>query len=152
LETFADILAGPDIVAHCVGQHAIEKYRHWLSDGYSRLWLAEAAPGFAPVGYLLLTKPDLPLADLRPSDWEIKRIYLLHRFQGAGIGARLMDEALLRARELSATRLLLGVYAKNEAALSFYQRLGFTEVGTRRFKVGANLYDDLVLALPLEKK
>jgi hypothetical protein len=36
----------------------------------------------------------LPLPDLREDDLEVKRIYLLHRAQGTGIGVRLMKEAV----------------------------------------------------------
>ena len=47
-------------------------------------------------------------------------------------------------------RLLLGVYSENEKAMSFYGRQGFTRAGVRKFQVGSNLYDDIVLARPIE--
>lgn len=146
LEAFAGVLNGHDIVAHCLKQHAVEKYRGWLQDGHTTIWLAEA-PGGAPVGYLVLTAPDLPLADLDPRDLEVKRIYLLHRFQGGGTGARLMATARAQAQETGVPRLLLGVYGQNAAAIAFYERLGYVKVGTREFKVGANTYHDFVFAL-----
>lgn len=148
LEAFAGTLAGPDIVAHCAKQHSVEKYAGYLADAVSAVWIAEAARG-APVGYLVLTRPDLPLADISDLDTEIKRIYLLHRFQGGGLGARLMEVAHAHARNLGQRRALLGVYGKNEAAIGFYQRLGYGKVGERRFRVGANTYDDWVMALAL---
>ena len=83
------------------------------------------------------------------SDLEIKRIYLLSRFQGSGVGARLMAVALDAARAAGATRILLGVYGDNAAAIAFYARQGFTRAGVRKFLVGANTYDDLVLARAL---
>ena len=90
LEAFAGEISGRDILAHCEHQHAREKYAAWLSDARSAAWIAEVEPGGAPVGYLVVTTPDLPLDDIAPSDLEVKRVYLLHRFQGRGIGARLM--------------------------------------------------------------
>src|SRR5208283_4651286 len=113
------------------------------------IWIAEAEQGGAPVGYLVLSAPDLPLPDLDPRDREIKRIYVLHRFQGTGLGRRLMESARRHAFEQRAQRLLLGVYARNLAALAFYARLGYTTVGHRIFHVGAHDYEDLILALPL---
>ena len=80
---------------------------------------------------------------------EIKRIYLLHRFQGQGLGAQLMEEALADAKAAGFTRALLGVFGRNAAAIAFYRRQGFGQVGVRRFQVGANTYDDLVLARDL---
>lgn len=146
LEAFAGTIDGRDVVAHCVKQHATEKYREWLHDAATAVWMAEVEPGAAPVGYLVLTKPDLPLADIGPRDREVKRVYVLHRFQGAGVGARLMQEAWQQAQAAGAERLLLGVYSGNAGAISFYKRLGYAVVGTREFHVGANTYHDLILA------
>lgn len=147
LEAFAGGIDGRDIIAHCLKQHAVEKYRDWLSDGHTAIWLAEAAPGGAPVGYLVLTTPDLPLPDLGPRDLEVKRVYLLNRFQGGGIGARLMEAAREAARARGVPRLLLGVYSQNAKAIGFYERLGYRQVGTRPFRVGASTYHDFILAL-----
>ena len=149
LEAFAGVVAGQDVVTHCVNQHAPAKYAAWLRDPASRVWLAEVDPGRAPVGYLVLTKPDLPLADIGAADIEVKRVYILHRFQGQRIGARLMDEARTHAAAAGAHRLLLGVYSGNEAAIAFYEKLGYRKVGRRSFKVGANIYQDHILALEL---
>lgn len=149
LETFAGVLDGADLLAHCSRRHTHGVYRDWLADERVLIWLATIAPGAAPVGYLVLTPPALPVADHGPGDLEIKRIYLLHRFQGAGVGRRLLDAAMMHARERGARRLLLGVYAHNRDALAFYARCGFHDVGERRFRVGDNDYDDRVLALDL---
>ncbi|MCI4568579.1 GNAT family N-acetyltransferase [Lysobacter sp. CFH 32150] len=148
LETFAGILAGGDILAHCLVQHAPDIYRQWLVDEHYRLWIANVRQ--APVGYLALTPPALPIADPRDDDLEVKRIYLLHRFHGAGIGRRLMDAAIAHARQRGCRRLLLGVYAGNRDAIAFYERMGYRHVGERRFRVGGNEYDDVVLALDLQ--
>ncbi|ALJ14347.1 GNAT family N-acetyltransferase [Sphingopyxis macrogoltabida] len=144
LETFAGILDGDAIVGHCAAQHCEVAYRAALANG-ARAWLAEAQPGGAPVGFVLVGKPDLAAA--RDGDIELKRIYSLSRFHGTGLGAALMTQALEAAR--GHRRLLLGVYAQNDRALAFYRKQGFADLGTRRFNVGGKLYDDLVLARPL---
>jgi GNAT superfamily N-acetyltransferase len=149
LETFAGILDGADIIAHCARQHSPELYRDWLSDSAMRLWVAEVQPGAAPVAYLALAPSGLPVDAPRADDLEIKRIYLLHRFQGQRIGHALMQQALQYARGSGASRVLLGVYAQNHGALAFYRRCGFVPVGTRTFRVGARDYDDLILGLEL---
>jgi diamine N-acetyltransferase len=151
LDTFAGILSGKDILGHCVRQHSSEKYAAWLRDGKSAVWIAEVEPGQAPVGYLVLTKPDLPLPDISADDAEVKRVYLLSRFRGAGLGRRLMHEAETNARVRGCGRLLLGVYSGNGAAISFYERLGYERVGERSFTVGDNIYQDFILGLRLGK-
>jgi len=149
LESYAHLLPVTDIIGHVGRQHAASVYERWLSDASCRCWVAEHLPGRAPVGYAVVTPPDLPLADLGPGDLEIRRIYLLHRFQRGCLGRRLMDEVTAHGRAVAARRLLLGVYSRNEAALAFYQRLGFARVGTRQFRVGANDYFDYILQLDL---
>jgi ribosomal protein S18 acetylase RimI-like enzyme len=136
-------------LGHCERQHSIAKYNAWLKDPASAAWIAETETGRAPAGYLVLTSPDLPLEDLSTDDAEIKRVYLLHRFQGLKIGARLMEEARAQAKNRGIHRLLLGVYARNTSAIGFYEKLGYRRVGVRKFKVGDNIYDDLVLGLSL---
>jgi diamine N-acetyltransferase len=129
-------------------KHAPEVYAAWLADGVSRLWLAEAERGGAPVGYAVLTTPDLPEADPGPRDLEIRRIYLLSRFQGGGTGRALMQAALDAARAAGAPRVVLGAYNENPV-VGFYERFGFALVGERRFQVGPRVYNDVVMAVTL---
>lgn len=149
LETFAGILHGGDIVEHCRVQHAPQVYRDWLADASYASWLAETVERDAPVGYAVVAPARLPLADLGVDDLELKRIYVLSRFHGGGVGRELMRHAVVEARARGARRLLLGVYAGNARALAFYARSGFSQVGERHFQVGANRYADAVLALDL---
>jgi ribosomal protein S18 acetylase RimI-like enzyme len=145
LESYAGLLPVEDILAHGQRQHAPSAYALWLSDPAWRCWLVEATTGGAPVGFITVGPSDLPLADHDPRDLEIKRLYLLHRFQGQGLGRAMMEQAFTFARERGCPRVLLGVYSRNAVALSFYGRMGFAQVGDRRFRVGANEYYDYVL-------
>jgi diamine N-acetyltransferase len=151
LESFAGVLSGEDILAHCTRQHSPEIYRAWLADPRTHTWIAEMEPRGAPVGYLVLAPANLPLPDLEDDDLEIKRIYLLQRVQGTGLGKRLMIEAVNYARAARRSRLLLGVYGRNDRAIGFYERQGFRPMGERRFLVGNTYYDDLILGLDLSK-
>lgn len=149
LESYAGVLPAADILSHCRNQHAEALYADWLERPGYDLWLAETPEGRAPVGYAALTPPDLPVATDEIADVELKRIYLLHRFHGAGQGAALLHAAIEAARSAGKRRMLLGVYGRNARAIGFYARQGFVQVGVRQFQVGDNVYDDLVLALDL---
>ena len=149
LESYAGTLGAADILAHCQRQHAPAVYEGWLADPRSRCWLAQAEHGGAPGGYLVLAPAAVPVPDPDPSDLEIKRVYLLHRFQGAGLGRQLVDAAAGHARLAGSRRLLLGVYSQNHAALAFYARTGFQRVGERTFRVGNSDYFDHLLGLAL---
>lgn len=148
LETYATVLPAADIVAHCRHEHGEARYAGWLGKPRYDFWGAGIAGLGGLVGYVMLCPPDLPLAT-GDGDLEIKRIYLLSKFQGGGVGARLMGVATEAARAAGAKRLWLGVYGENASAIAFYARQGFTQAGVRKFQVGANTYDDLVLARDL---
>ena len=147
LETYAGALDVADVLDHCDVEHGAPRYAAWLRTPGYRLWIAEVEDG-APVGYAVLGPVDLPLAT-SVRDMELKRIYLLHRFHGEGVGRRLMQAALEAATTAGARRLLLGVYDGNHRALAFYARQGFIEAGRKPFQVGSRVYDDLVLGRPL---
>jgi diamine N-acetyltransferase len=146
LETFAGLLEGPDILAHCRNQHSAAQYASWLADPEYKQCLAEL--NGAPVGFAVLSPPDLPVV-LDKHDIELKRIYLLHRFHGGGLGRRLLEWSIAQGRSLGRKRLLLGVKADNTVALAFYDRVGFLRIGERKFLVGAMLCDDYILSLSL---
>ncbi|HVY86567.1 MAG TPA: GNAT family N-acetyltransferase [Caulobacterales bacterium] len=146
LETFAGVIDGADLVANTLEARNAASFARWLAEPEARLWLAELKG--APIGYAGLATPDLPLPTTH-NDIELKRIYVLSRFQGGGPAGRLMDAAVDAAKAMGKARVLLGVKADNHRALAFYAKHGFAVIGTRRFLVGANYYDDAVLAKAL---
>ena len=149
LETFAGFLEGPDIVAHCAKANHQDAFRDWAEAPASRVIVAEIANGAAPIGYSVLTTPDLPAVETSRADVELRRIYTLSRAHGTGLGPALMAQALLDARAMGRERILLGVYAGNQRARAFYEKQGFAKVGERQYQVGATLCDDVIYALQL---
>lgn len=148
LETFAGILPGNDIVAHCARNSSPEKFAAWADDPGSVVSVAEHPVGQAPVGYSVITRPDLPIDPL-PGDIELRRIYTLSVARRTGLGHRLMTLALADSAALGGRRVLLGVLGTNMQARAFYERQGFALAGTRRFNVGAGWYDDVIYARAL---
>ena len=165
LEAFTWMLPGADIIAHCARNHTADAYRAAMAEPHTRITLAETISSRAPVGYAMLTDPDLPTFPLRPGDVELKRIYLLSRFRSrryapvlddAGrpqpelsAGQALMNAAIADANSMGFRRLLLGTNENNQRAVSFYRRNGFIEAGTRTFKVGSQHCCDLIFGRPL---
>lgn len=148
LATFAGILDGADIVAHVAKNSAPATFAAWICDPGSVVTLAEHSVGAAPVGYSVLTTPDLPV-DTHASDIELRRIYTLPLAQGTGLGRALMQRAVADAIAMGKTRLLLGVLGRNARARAFYERQGFDVVGERQYRVGSALCDDVIYARPL---
>ncbi|MBP1678989.1 MAG: Histone acetyltransferase HPA2-like protein, partial [Bacteroidetes bacterium] len=71
------------------------------------------------------------------------------RYQGAGIGGRLLEHAEREARERGADALWLGVMVKNTRALEWYKRIGFMFVEEAPFVMGASSADHLIGFRPL---
>ena len=149
LDAYAGFLPGEALLAHCAKLHVANVYSAELARTKSRAWLAEVEPGAAPIGYALLTSPEFPPELVEAGDLELRRIYVLSRFHGGGAGKRLMETAIASARGLGAKHLLLGLHADNHRAMAFYRKHGFTQVGNRRFKLGAAVFDDPVMRLLL---
>ncbi len=149
LETYAHMIGIADMVAHVRGKNSEEAWRGFAAEPDSALWIAELPETRAPVGYALLTAPDLPI-DIDPGDIELRRIYVLSRWHGGGLGRRLIEATIDHARADGRKRLLIGVYSGNEGALGFYRRMGCERIGTRRFQVGDAVFDDLILGMALK--
>jgi ribosomal protein S18 acetylase RimI-like enzyme len=70
------------------------------------------------------------------------------RYQRLGVARRLVDAALVTAREREARKVLLHVLSTNEPALRLYRRAGFVEEGrlVRQFRLDGRYVDDLIMA------
>lgn len=67
---------------------------------------------------------------------ELKRIYLVERVWGSGVGAKLLEFCERFARKKGHDVLWLGVWQENRRGQSFYSKHGFTKVGTITFPYG----------------
>ena len=150
LDGFAGVLPGDAMVAHAARHHVAEVYARYLERAAVAAWLAVTANGGAPVGYAMLTPPELPEETMREGDLELKRIYALSRFHGTGIAQEMMETAVAEARTRGARRVTLGVYAGNARAVRFYERNRFRQIGTRQFTVGSLVCDDFVMGRAIQ--
>jgi ribosomal protein S18 acetylase RimI-like enzyme len=129
-----------------VALHLTEpKFEDYLTDA-NRIVLLTESDG-VPVGYTMLirgpiTDPDVrALVDER-STVELSKFYVLAESHGSGIAAQLMRATLEAATGTGAASCWLGVNQKNARAAKFYTKNGFEVVGTKRFLVGEQWYDD----------
>lgn len=148
LASFAHDHPGAALIAHIRDAHGESEYRAALINPARQVWIGETPLG-APVGYAMLTPPDLPVPTDEQQDIEIKRFYLLNPWQGGGNGDALMAILLDQARLRGASRTLLAVYPANHRARRFYARPGFEEIGETTFMVGDAPFRDLIYARQL---
>ncbi len=146
LESFADDHDGDEIVRFVASDHSIAASEQALGDPTRKHWIVEEAVG-APVGYAMALPATLPGTD-PATDYELKRIYLLSKWHGAGWGGKLYQVVEDHARLLGARRIVLSVYVKNLGAQRFYKARGFEEIGRWLFE-GFSTSEDFIYAKTL---
>ena len=77
---------------------------------------------------------------------ELKQLYTDPEATGRGIGAKLMNWALAKARVEGADEIQLSVYSDNPGAQKFYARYGFEKVADIFFMVGEKRDDEFLFA------
>ncbi|KKC24548.1 GNAT family N-acetyltransferase [Sphingomonas sp. SRS2] len=148
LETYAHMIGITDMVAHNGAKNSFDAWRGFARHPDAAIWIAEMPVTGVPVGYALLTTPDLPI-ELKPEDIELRRIYLLSKWQGGGLGRRLIEQTIGYARAMGKRRFLIGVYSENASAIAFYRRIGCDLIGTRTFQIGDATFNDLIFGMDL---
>lgn len=144
-ETFGHLYR-PDDLAAFLEKLSEPRWAAELSDPGFRVRIAEAdgvAAGFAKIG-----PPSLPIAPRGPAA-ELRQLYVLRPWQGAGVAPVLMEWAIAVAREIGAADLYLSVFVDNPRARRFYERYGFERIGTYAFMVGAHEDEDDLMRLAL---
>ena len=111
-----------------------------ISSGYS-CWVCRA--GSELVGYRVFM--------MAVDDAHLLNIGVAEKWQGKGLGARLLRHAMITARQSGALNLLLEVRASNTSALVLYRHFGFQQIGVRRayYPAEKGREDALVLTHPL---
>lgn len=80
---------------------------------------------------------------------ELSKIYVLTDHHGHGIAQALLTRALEEGRAGGATGMWLGTNQRNARAQRFYDKSGFTQVGTKQFDVGGRVEDDFIYEIAL---
>ena len=99
------------------------------------------------VGYLKLNEFDAQSEPMPEDHLEIERIYVIHPFQGKGLGKKMIEFAKEKAIQKKKENIWLGVWEKNPKAIGFYQKMGFEKIGTHIFKVGDDEQLDFVMSI-----
>jgi ribosomal protein S18 acetylase RimI-like enzyme len=144
LETYAGLAESADVYAYVSSELTVETFRDLLSSDRARIWALEAVIGKCVVGYALALSGE----EGEPfSTTELKRLYLLYRFHGLGLGKRLMNEVLAHAHANRTRVITLRVHSQNERAIYFYERYGFKVVSEEAYRAGERDYLSFVMEL-----
>lgn len=139
--------SGHDRTAFSCGVEALDRYFRELSTQdmrrrVSNCFVALDASGKI-AGYYTLSATCLPLTEIPPEQARrlpryqampaglVGRLAVDHAFQGQGLGSMLMVDAVRRSVQDAAMIFALIVDAKDEAAVTFYEHLGFIRFTSR---------------------
>lgn len=145
-ETFGHLYPAEDLAAFLAEAYDPGRQRKILAHPGYAVWLLER-DGQA-IGHAAAGPAGLPHPDVAPGDGEIKRLYLLRGFQGAGLGARLCDAVMDWLVRDGPRPLWVGVWSENFGAQRFYARYGFAHAGEYEFPVGRVRDREFILRRP----
>jgi GNAT superfamily N-acetyltransferase len=150
----------PDDVEAYVAEHfgpAIQAAD--LADPRTRVVLAERDGAIAGYAFVRLgARPDAaadhvpaPDADatlVTGATVELARLYVDRRWHGGGLGVVLFDAARAEAAAAGAGALWFSVYKRNARAIAFYRKHGAGTIATATFRMGREVQDDWLMAIP----
>jgi GNAT superfamily N-acetyltransferase len=145
---FAPLSGEHDRKSFCCGEEALDRYLQTQATQDIRRNIAncfvavEIASGKV-AAYYTLSAASIPLVDLPPEQVKhlpryptlpavrIGRLAVDERFRGRGLGAAIVADAGRRTIRADAAAFAILVDAKNDRAVEFYQRQGFSALVSR---------------------
>ncbi|MHC4215902.1 MAG: GNAT family N-acetyltransferase [Planctomycetota bacterium] len=103
----------------------------------------------SPCGYAKLEPTPLPSGIDIPKPIELARLYALLDWMGKGIGTKLTEAGLEAALQMGYRSCWLRVWVKNERAIEFYRRWGFSKAGAEPYFVGKTSETVAIMIRPL---
>ena len=145
--TFADTFGADnrpeDLQAHLASAYGVTQQVLELSDPAVITILAHQGETLIAYAQIRYKSPPVCVTHERPM--EVHRFYVDRFAHGSGVAQQLMTAARAAAQECGGLHLWLGVWERNPRALTFYQRVGFVDVGSTDFYVGPDRQTDRVL-------
>ena len=137
-----------DIAAHLANTLSERHFQSYLDDPAVTILVIDDGGNLR--GYSLLVNrpaddPDVVSAlGILPSV-ELSKCYVHPEHHGLGAAAELMRASLQAAAEAGGQGVWLGVNSQNARAIRFYEKSGFSRVGTKSFRLGSTVEHDFVL-------
>jgi ribosomal protein S18 acetylase RimI-like enzyme len=122
-ETYREGLCPEDIDRYITSTYNIENMASELLDTKKLFLVAYAGE---QVGGFVRLRPESPAGLDDESTVELSRLYLDESWIGRGVGSALVKEALQRSADSDYKTCWLLVWDKNERAVAFYEKWGFT--------------------------
>ena len=153
IQTFGQLYSSEDLDRFIHEAYSPEVLRGELADPQRPTWLlfleeseadattpectdARTASEGKLIGYVTVCPAHLPHPDVKPTDGEVQRLYLLREYQGGGRGSMMLRHAIDYLLADGPRPLWIGCFSENFGAQRLYGRHGFKLVGEYKFMVG----------------
>lgn len=148
LTTYLKAGVSKHFAEHVLTTYTADAFHAAMDDAAQTLIVSEAEDG--PDAYIrLVSNAPPPLPACRGA--EIATLYVRPHAQGRGLGRALVHEGRKACKAQGIDAVWLTVNAENARARAFYDRLGFTELGTTDFVIDGTSYPNVVLGLDLTR-
>ena len=142
-ETFAADNRAEDMALHLAHAYGTSQQQRELVDPDITTLLVEVDGQLA--GYAQLRSGGAPECVTGESPVELWRFYIAQPWHGRGVAQALMRRVEAEAYRRGGRTFWLGVWERNARAKAFYQKNGFTDVGSQVFMVGTDAQTDRIL-------
>lgn len=146
-ETYAPFNTEEDMQSYISNYFPPAAISEDLQDPHKQYFVSERNGDIT--GYCLLDTSRKPDITLTGSCIEISRIYVTKKWQGEKMGAALMQFCIDHAIANNFENIWLGVWQKNEKAISFYKKWGFEIRGSIDFTLGTDVQLDYIMVKEL---
>jgi ribosomal protein S18 acetylase RimI-like enzyme len=145
-ETYGPTHPEPELSRYLRRSFSVDGVRDAIADRDVSMLVVENSPDLQ-IAYAYLratTKPPQGVNGNHP--FEIVRFYVDGASQGRGVGAALMDACFKDVTARGADVLWLQVWKEAPWAVGFYERMGFSVVGSAAFYFGEQVGDDHIMS------
>jgi [ribosomal protein S18]-alanine N-acetyltransferase len=143
-----------DVAALMELERASPAAAHWTEEMYRALFhsdmlvlvaVLEASSGSSTLAAFLVARSVA-------GDWELENIVVAALRRRKGLGTRLLQALLTRAKETNSESVFLEVRESNSPARALYERSGFCQTGLRKSYYANPLEDAVLYALTLHPR
>ena len=148
-ETYAATHPEPDLSQYLARAFAVDQVHSAIASEGVTMFVAEDLESRA-IGYAFLRKTsEVPDGVTSHNSYEVVRFYVGSGAQGRGIGGALMEACFDVARRHGADTIWVQTWKQAPWAIGFYERMGFSVVGSARFYFGERIDDDHIMSRSL---
>jgi len=147
METYGEMNTPENMEAYLNSQFSDEKLLEELQHPRTRFFLAYLNGIPAAFTKVRDDRKAKKLEEIKAI--EIQRIYVLQEYQGFSLGKAMLDMIKELARKDGYQTIWLQVWQKNNKAIRFYQKAGFTVFETASFLLGSSSQQDFLMRYDL---